>query len=114
MDLDAPQLSLGSLGKFDYALLLGVFYHLRDPLAALREVASLVTSTLVVETHIERTFDRRPAMIFYPRDELRGDPTNWWGPNAACMVELLHQQGFSRVEVTSAGRGHGIFHAFRD
>ncbi len=114
IDLDAPQLSLKPLGQFDIVLFLGVFYHLRDPLAALREISSLAVETLVVETHVERTSDPRPAMIFYPRDELNGDPTNWWGPNRACMTELLRQQGFARIEITSTGADRAIFHAYRD
>jgi hypothetical protein len=100
---DAPHLSL--------RFILGVFYHLHDPLAALREVATLATSAQVIETHIEQAFDPRPVMIFYPRDELNGDPTAWRGPNAACMIELVRQQGFCRIEVTSDGPCCQIFHA---
>ena len=78
-DLDAPQLSLGGLGRFDVVLFLGVLYHLIDPIAALREVAACVGEVLVLETYLEQTVDPRPSMTFYPGSELNNDPTNWWG-----------------------------------
>ncbi len=112
LDLDSPGLSLGSLGEFDFVLLLGVFYHLKDPLAALREAAAIATKALVVQTYLEETADPRPAMMFYPGSELGDDPTNWWGPNAACMISLLKDAGFARVEITPYGN-RGVFHAFR-
>jgi tRNA (mo5U34)-methyltransferase len=120
IDLDAPQLSLAHLGQFDVVLFLGVFYHLRDPLHALREVAALAAKVLVVETHIEEGTDPRPSMIFYPGSELDNDPTNWWGPNRACVVSLLKTAGFARVETTASpelgkiGRSRAVVHAFRD
>ena len=114
IDLDAPQLSLEHLGPFDVVLFLGVFYHLRDPIAGLREAALLAREALVVETLIERPLNPRPSMIFYPGAERGGDPTNWWGPNMACLLELLRQTGFPRVEVTRGfGRSRKVFHAFR-
>lgn len=114
IDLDHARLDLQSLGPFDIVLFLGVFYHLRDPLAALREVASRADEVLVVETHIERTFSRRPAMIYYPGDELGGDPTNWWAPNAACMTEMLKNLDFRHIEASrGSSRDRMIFHAYR-
>jgi tRNA (mo5U34)-methyltransferase len=94
---------------------LGVFYHLLDPIAALREVSALAREALVLETHVERRLNPRPAMIFYPGDELNGDSGNWWGPNTACVLELLRQSGFPRVEVMSGfTRSRKVFHAFRN
>lgn len=114
IDLDTPQLSLGHLGSFDVVLFLGVFYHLLDPIAGLREAAALAREVLVVETLIERRLNPRPSMLFYPGAERGGDPSNWWGPNTACMLELLRQAGFPRIEVTRGiDRSRKVFHAFR-
>lgn len=98
IDLDAPDLDLSSLGRFDIVLFLGVFYHLIDPIAVLRQIGPIVGEALVVETHVEPVSPDRPAMVFYPGAELDGDPTNWWGPNRACVIELLQLVGFRRVE----------------
>jgi tRNA (mo5U34)-methyltransferase len=114
IDLDTPQLSLAGLGRFDVVLFLGVFYHLVDPIAALREVAAIASEMLVVETLIERRFNPRPSMMFYPGDERGRDPSNWWGPNTACVLELLRFAGFARVEMRRGfDRTRKVFHAFR-
>jgi tRNA (mo5U34)-methyltransferase len=114
IDLDVPRLSLAGLGRFDVVLFLGVFYHLVDPIAALREVAGLTNEVLVVETLVENRINPRPSMMFYPRDERAGDASNWWGPNTACMLELLRLVGFARVETRRGfGRTRKVFHAFR-
>src|SRR6516225_6199879 len=80
-DLDDPKLDLSDIGKFDVVLFLGVFYHLKNPLSALREVSGTVKDVLALETHLERFSEDRPAMVFFPGAELAGDATNWWGPN---------------------------------
>jgi tRNA (mo5U34)-methyltransferase len=113
-NLDRPALCLKHLGSFDVVLFSGVFYHLFDPIAATRELSSLAKEILVVETHIENTLDPRPSMVFYPGSELNGDGSNWWGPNIACMVALLKQFGFSRINVTEGSScTRAVFHAFR-
>jgi tRNA (mo5U34)-methyltransferase len=113
-DLDTPAISMGFLPKFDVVLFLGVFYHLRDPLAATREVAKLAREALIVETHIEFLSDPRPAMILYPGGELNDDHSNWWGPNTACIVELLRMSGFKDIKVCAGSDAkRQIFHASR-
>jgi tRNA (mo5U34)-methyltransferase len=113
-ELDIPQLSLDYLGDFDIVLFLGVFYHLVDPITALREIAQRAKEVLVLETHIEHSQENRPMMVFFPSDELSGDHSNWWGPNTVLITKLLNHFGFSDVRY-SDGSGHtrGIFHAFR-
>lgn len=112
IDMDAPGLSLAGLGQFDVVLFLGVFYHLQDPIAALREVARATKEVLVVETYVDRTLDPRPLMMFYPGDELVGDASNWWGPSEACVVALLRMLGFTRVSVFAGSYPErAVFHA---
>lgn len=113
-DLDDPRLDLSDLGVFDVVLWLGVFYHLRNPLSALREIATTVGDVLVLETHVERFSEDRPAMIFYPGAELAGDSTNWWGPNTLCVVELLKMMGFAKIDVSPGFDSlREVFHAYR-
>ncbi len=114
IDLDGPQLDLSTFGRFDVVLFLGVFYHLRDPLVALREVAALAREVLVVETHTRLTLSRVPSLRFYPSHELEGDTTNWWSPNVACIVALLKLCGFARVTISSGSAPfRKVFHAYR-
>jgi tRNA (mo5U34)-methyltransferase len=113
-ELDVPELTPERVGTFDVVLLLGVFYHLLDPIAALQQIAALATGVLIVETHTDALEIRRPAMIMYPGAELDGDDSNWWGPNPACMVALLKQCGFAKVDAAWTRVGYrSIYHAWR-
>lgn len=90
-----------SLGSFDVVLFLGVLYHLPDPLPTLEGVAGCARELLILETHADLQGMRRPAMAYYPGEEVDGDPSNWWGPNAPLLQALLRGQGFARVDVVS-------------
>src|SRR5436305_10865688 len=89
-------------GLFDVVLFLGVLYHLRHALLALERIFSVSADVLILETHVARLGTRRPAMIFYPGEELDWDATNWWGPNEAAVVEMLHDVGYRSVEVITS------------
>jgi tRNA (mo5U34)-methyltransferase len=115
MVADLDDLTPQSVGRFDVVLFLGVLYHLRHPLLALERIADLATETLVVETHMDATDADRPTMIFYPGVELNGDPSNWWGPNPACVKAMLHDVGFRQVDYqpNPMHSNRGLFHARR-
>jgi tRNA (mo5U34)-methyltransferase len=95
--LDLSPAAVG--GRFDIVLLLGVLYHLRDPLAVLERVASVTGGLLVLETEVAMLLTRRPAAEFFPGTELNDDPTNWWAPNIPAMTGMLRAVGFRSVEV---------------
>jgi tRNA (mo5U34)-methyltransferase len=114
LDIDVPDLSVEKVGgQFDVVLFLGVFYHLIDPIDGLRRAASLAKEVLVVETHTDGEDIGRPAMIMYPGTELGGDPTNWWGPNNACIKALLGTMGFARVDGPVCTDARPVYHAWR-
>jgi tRNA (mo5U34)-methyltransferase len=140
VSVDLMDLSPEQVGTFDLVLFLGVLYHVRNPLAVLERVAAVTSGQLILETVVDMVGFGRPAAAFYPGVELNGDPTNWWGPNAAAVAGMLHVVGFNRVEVVTPqrsflyrglralahharGRGHyaalyrqdrAVFHAFKD
>lgn len=115
MDIDLPELSPETVGKFDVVLFAGVFYHLRHPFAVLEQISHLVNEWLIVETHLDALDYDRPAMVFYPTNELANDHTNWWGPNSACVIAMLKDVGFPTVEfiVHPHHANRGIFRAKR-
>ena len=85
---------------------------MRHPLLALERMAGVTNELLVVETLIDMTFLRSPAAAFYP-GKLLSDDTNWWGPNRAALVGMLHSVGFERavpypVKRFSAARVRGL------
>lgn len=138
--LDVMDLSPDMVGTFDVVFFLGVLYHLRHPLLALEKIYSVTDGVLILETAVDRLLTAVPVAAFYPRDSLKGDPSNWWGPNIRGVVEMLKAAGFSRVEViwkrpflvrlahwpvtlvrwrryygplTALNRGRAMFHAYR-
>jgi tRNA (mo5U34)-methyltransferase len=114
-DLDISELTPEAVGTFDVVLFAGVFYHLRHPFLVMEQMAKLTKECLIVETHIEFILTRRPAMKFFPTTELNGDGSNWWGPNVACVVAMLKDLGFPRIEVTRPKHtpSRGVFRGFR-
>jgi tRNA (mo5U34)-methyltransferase len=106
VEVDVMDLSPASVGgTFDVVLFLGVLYHLRDPLGALERVAAVLAAggLLVLETHVDLVWTRRPALAFYPRGELGGDPTNWFGPNPAAVRGMLAAVGLRDVSQVFGG-----------
>lgn len=101
LDIDVTELTPERVGTFDLVLFLGVLYHLRHPLLALERVASVAHDRLILETVVDLVGMNRPAMAFYPAQELNNDPTNWWGPNAPAVHGMLHSVGFERVHTVT-------------
>lgn len=106
-------LTAAKYGTFDIVLLLGLIYHLPDPLGALHIVRSLCRDQLFLETQVidqafllpggqmvplaslARDLERVPLMQFYPDASLNRDNTNYWAPNLACMAAMLNEANFS-------------------
>ncbi|MBB4003063.1 DUF1698 domain-containing protein [Aurantimonas endophytica] len=115
IDIDLPDMTPDTVGRFDVVLFAGVFYHLRHPFLVLENIARLSKEWLIIETHMDAANVPQPAMIFYPTTELANDPTNWWGPNRACVEAMLRDVGFPHVEFTPNPQhpNRGIFRAKR-
>jgi tRNA (mo5U34)-methyltransferase len=98
MHVDVFDLSPQDVGVFDVTLFLGVLYHLRHPMLALEKVAAVTGGLLILETAVDMVHVRRPCLAFYPGSELKGDPTNWFGPNPAAVEAMLRSVGFPNVK----------------
>lgn len=111
--IDVPEISTETVGKFDVVLFLGVFYHMPDPLSAIKPLAEISKLWMVLETHLDLDEVPYPAMRYYPGSELGNDPTNWWGPNQQCIEALLENAGFTQIEFARhpMAPDRGIFHA---
>ena len=97
--------------RYDLVMFMGVLYHLRYPLLGLDLVARLAQRLLVFQTltmpggelredHYDVPFAERSALLdegwpkmAFVRDRFAGDPTNWWIPNHAGVVAMLHSIG---------------------
>lgn len=124
---DFMDMDLDELGSFDLVLYLGVLYHMENPLAALRRVASVTRRLAVIETAavVVAGAEDHALCEFYESDELQGDVGNWWAPNAKALTGLCRAAGFSSVELldghpygpttpeTGLSRHRAIAHAWK-
>ena len=105
------RLKPSEIGQFDIVLFLGVLYHMRDPMLALSLVRSLCRNELYLETHVSdpEVGSKLPVMLFYPRNSLADDYSNYWGPNMTCVEAILEE---NRFQVLRSARDHdrAVFH----
>jgi tRNA (mo5U34)-methyltransferase len=85
------------VGTFDLVFLSDLLLHLRDPMAALESVFSVVSPqgcAIVAEPY-------NPALDAFPQTALTEFAMHseiWWLPGAACLKKMLGFAGFDRVE----------------
>lgn len=93
----------------DIVLFMGVLYHLKNPILALEKLRKITAGKLVLESHIDCNDLNYPAMKYYPGKELNNDPTNWWGPNAECIQEMMTTCGFKNIKYKKTSTNRCIF-----
>jgi tRNA (mo5U34)-methyltransferase len=110
--MDAHQLA-DIREEFDVVVFAGVLYHLKNPLQVLEEVGRICRDAILVESevmaddprncvyvrqgppgNVRVTACQRGIMKFIERDELNGDGSNWWVPDAECVLAMLRTVGF--------------------
>ena len=99
---DVYDLDPDEIGQFDLVLLLGVFYHLRNPLMALERLAHVTKRLLICETHILLPFvhEKYPLVPFFPGDEHAEEARYEMCamPTMEALTQMLQSVGFSDVE----------------
>ena len=72
---DFMTMDLEPLGTFDVVFFLGVLYHMENPLASLRRVASLSNGVVIIETHaiVVPGYEHLELCEFYSSNQLGGD-----------------------------------------
>lgn len=100
---DFTTMDLSRLGRFDVVLFLGVLYHLEDPMGALRRLVALTAGLCVIETvcAVFPGMEDRAIWEMFDADQLDGDPSNWWAPNAAGLAAACGAAGFSEVDLVA-------------
>jgi len=100
--VDVYDLNLHDIGQFDLVLMLGVFYHLRNPLLALEHVKNVTRQLLICETHVLLPFihERYPLVPFFPGDENAKETANEMCaiPTLEALRQMLRSVGFSDVQ----------------
>ena len=100
---DVHELDPDEIGRFDLVLMLGVLYHLRNPLQALERIRRVTQRLLICETHVLLPFvhERWPLIPFFPGDErARERPDELCAmPTLAALRQMLESVGFGGAEV---------------
>ncbi len=103
MRLAAEDLDPKEIGQFDLVLFLGVFYHLRSPVAVLDRLRTVTRGTLVCETHglVPAVHGRYPLISFFPGDghEEFGKYEFTAIPTIECLRQMLVSAGFAQIDV---------------
>ena len=116
LQADVDTLDTGALGTFDIALMLGLLYHIENPVGALRRARALTRGALVVETQVtpnmtgivdwgSQLYQRDIVGSFGLIDETRDTDDAESSVHGICVVPsyealvwLLRAVGFARVE----------------
>lgn len=103
-DVQQPEtvdIILDTYGQFDVCIFAGVLYHLIHPMLGLQQVNRLLhmSGKILAESHISLELSQKPPQMklaaeFYPTNELNNDTSNWWGPNALCLLNMIDVAGF--------------------
>ena len=133
---DVYDLSADALGQFDVVLMLGLIYHLENPIGAIRIARALTRGVCVVESQLTRQ-DAPIRTGWGITDEFTEERAGWaarhedpeeqehqplaaYGgvisliPNEAAVVQAMRVAGFQRVERLEPAPSHNRQYRERD
>jgi tRNA (mo5U34)-methyltransferase len=85
--------------RFDWILLLGVIYHVKNPVKLLERMRKAAQIGVVVESHYVNNGSDTPMLHLFPGNELAGDPSNWTAPNKAGLEAMIKMAGYSNWKI---------------
>ena len=101
--LAVEDISTETAGTFDLILFLGVFYHLRSPIAVLDRLRSVCRGTLILETHVllPGAHEAYPLVSFFPGDglELQRPKEFTAIPTIEALTQMLLSAGFTHIDI---------------
>jgi tRNA (mo5U34)-methyltransferase len=86
--------------RFDIVFTGSVLNHLDSPMAGLKAVRSVTAGKLIVANPYEPARPQNEKTARLVGREAKG-LTTWWLPTIACMEEMLHAAGFTKVELVT-------------
>lgn len=118
------------LGEFDVVLMIGLIYHLENPIGAIRVARSLTRHLCVVESQLTRQnapirtgwgitdqYSEEPASWaarYEPPEEQDTQPLAAYGgvisliPNRAALLQAMTVAGFTQVKALAAHEDHNV------
>lgn len=125
VESDVYDLDPGELGTFDVVLLLGLVYHLENPVGAVRVAKSLTRGTCVVESQLTRQNEpiehgwgvtdvmvsEEGSFAVFPETDSEVNPLSSTPgilslvPNRVALRQMCEASGFAEVEFLTAAEG---------
>lgn len=100
------QMTIDKFGKFDIVFMLGLLYHLKDPLTGLEAVSKL-TDVLYLETI--SIFDDENSYLYLKPPQEGVHHISKWIPTTRCIRDMLSEVGFDSVmEITPPYRSRSM------
>lgn len=92
--------------KFDTIFFLGVFYHLENPLGALRNLRSICKGKMYLESTVHRIPDLKIMEFVGLSHDIQ------WKPSEACLEEMMKNAGFSKIQKLGEENDRSLFEAY--
>jgi len=98
--ISVEEISPEKLGMFDIVFFFGVYYHLKNPIQAIENIARLTTDYALIESAMLPDYTSKWGAIsqFHEHDQYNNDATNWWVPNELALIQTIRSAGFPLVE----------------
>lgn len=107
VDIEYRLLDIGKLSQlkeqFDLVFCVGILYHCKDLLGAVKSVADVTKEQLILETAMHHTESELPLVRysrnsqFAPTQEGGNGLPGHWHPNFATLEAMFAEQGFSKI-----------------
>ncbi len=108
---NAEDMPLSQLGTFDFVLCVGLLYHLENPFRAIRNLHSLTSKVLLVESMCAPGDDPSMKLVDESHAEDQGLNCVAFYPTESCLSKMLYRAGFPFVYSFETLPDHPLFHA---
>lgn len=108
---NAEDLPLSELGTFDFVLCVGLLYHLENPFRAIRNLHSLTSKVLLIESMCASGDDPSMKLVDESYTEDQGLNYVAFYPTESCLSKMLYRAGFPFVYAFETLPDHPLFHA---
>lgn len=103
--------SLPSLGQFDLGLCFGLLYHLENPFQAIRNLSSVVSKALIVESVATPVRDLAAQCMEEPHEANQALDYVALIPSERLFIKMLYRAGFPFVYRTTISPDHEDYRA---
>ena len=108
-------------GRSDVVLMMGLVYHLENPVAAIRTAYSICKDTCVIETHLlsgQELIDEPQVMVVNCVDEPKGfeeiqSKDLCLVPNKFALLKIMEAVGFKNLQVIELSKSHAEYNRLK-